>query len=50
MNALKTGGLAGAPPKRSKKHTPAESSEDESDTEGEVGEGTSETDTDTDGE
>lgn len=48
MNALKTGGLSGAPPKRSKKHTPADSSDDESDTDGEVGADTSETDTDTD--
>lgn len=52
MNALKTGGLAGAPPKRSKKKNSADSSEDESDTEGEAGSDTSETntDTDTDGE
>ncbi|MCJ1470202.1 secretory subunit [Pseudocyphellaria aurata] len=51
MNALKTGGLAGAPPKRKKKAS-AESSEDESDTEGEAASDTSETntDTDTDGE
>jgi translocation protein SEC63 len=48
MNALKTGGLAGAPPKRSRKHTPVESSDDESDTDGQAGEDTSETDTDTD--
>lgn len=52
MNALKAGGLAGAPPKRSKKQISADSSDDESDTEGEAGSDTSETntDTDTDGE
>lgn len=48
MNALKTGGLAGAPPKRSKKRISADSSDDESDTEGEAGSDTSETNTDTD--
>lgn len=48
MNALKTGGLAGAPPKRTKKKVSADSSDDESDTEGEAGSDTSETDTDTD--
>lgn len=48
MNALKTGGLAGAKPKRSRKHTPVESSDDESDTDGEVVQDTSETDTETD--
>lgn len=48
MNALKSGGLSGAPPKRSRKHTPTDSSDDESDTEGEAGNDTSETDTDTD--
>ena len=47
MNALKTGGLAGAPPKRSKKRISADSSDDESDTEGEAGSDTSETNTDT---
>ncbi|KAL9120629.1 MAG: hypothetical protein Q9187_002813 [Circinaria calcarea] len=47
MNALKTGGLSGAPPRRSKKAAKAESSDDESDTEGEAND-TSETDTDTD--
>lgn len=47
MNALKTGGLAGAPPRRSKKRAANDSSDDESDTEGEAGD-TSETDTDTD--
>lgn len=46
MNALKTGGLSGPPPKRKSKKA-AEESDDESDTEGEVEE-TSETDTDTD--
>lgn len=48
MNALKTGGLAGAPPKRIKKRVKEESSDDESDTEGEAGGDESETDTDTD--
>lgn len=51
MNALKTGGLGGAPPKKARKRVPREeeSSDDESDTEGEAGGGeTSETDTDTD--
>ncbi|MCJ1475504.1 secretory subunit [Lambiella insularis] len=49
MNALKTGGLSGPPPKtkRSKKAAVHESSDDESDTEGEA-EDTSATDTDTD--
>ncbi|KAA6412315.1 MAG: translocation complex component (Npl1) [Lasallia pustulata] len=46
MNALKTGGLTGPPPKRKSKKV-VEESDDESDTEGEV-ENTSETDTDTD--
>ncbi|KAL2038582.1 hypothetical protein N7G274_008630 [Stereocaulon virgatum] len=52
MNALKTGGVAGlaAPPKRTKKRAPVEeSSDEESDTEGEADD-TSETDTDTDSE
>ena len=52
MNALKTGGVSGlgAPPKRSKKRiAAAESSDEESNTEGEA-EDTSETDTDTDSE
>lgn len=50
MNALKTGGLAAAnKPKRSKRHTPVDSSdEDESDTDGEAGQDTSDTDTETD--
>ena len=47
MNALKSGGLGGAPPKRSKKAVRADSSDEDSDTEGEVEE-TSDTDTDTD--
>ena len=52
MNALKTGGVSGlaAPPKPPKKRiAAAESSDEESDTEGEA-EDTSETDTDTDSE
>lgn len=48
MNALKTGGLANTKPKRSKKHTPVESSDEESDTDGEAGQDTSDTDTETD--
>ncbi|KAI9814217.1 MAG: secretory subunit [Pycnora praestabilis] len=53
MNALKTGGLSGAPPpsqkKRSQRPVVKEESDDESDTEGEDGqEDASETDTDTD--
>ena len=53
MNALKTGGLAGAaaPPKRKKKAPVVEESEeDESDTDGDAGDDDSETDTDTDSE
>ncbi|MCJ1247123.1 secretory subunit [Trapelia coarctata] len=49
MSALKTGGLSGPPPRRSKKRVQEESSsDDESDTDGEAGETGSETDTDTD--
>ncbi|KAI9870039.1 MAG: secretory subunit, partial [Pleopsidium flavum] len=48
VNALKTGGLTGPPPKRkARKQVQEESSEEESDTEGEE-EDASETDTDTD--
>ncbi|KAL9031873.1 MAG: hypothetical protein Q9196_000128 [Gyalolechia fulgens] len=53
MNALKTGGLnGGTQPRRKKGVQEVESSDDESDTEGEAGSDTSETntDTDTDGE
>jgi translocation protein SEC63 len=50
MNALKTGGLTGPPPKKKKKPVAQEPSDEESDTEGEEGEDTSETDTDTDEE
>jgi len=50
MNALKTGGLSGHPPKKKKKSVDDESSDEESDTDGEVAEDTSETDTDTDEE
>ena len=51
MNALKTGGVSGlaAPPKRNKKRATVESSDEESNTEGEA-EDTSETDTDTEDE
>ncbi|KAG4430635.1 hypothetical protein IFR05_013884 [Cadophora sp. M221] len=52
MHALKTGGIAGAPPQKKKKKPvqEAESSDEESDTDGEEAEDTSETDTDTDEE
>lgn len=50
MNALKTGGLTGAPPKKKKKPVAEESSDEESNTDGEEAEDTSETDTDTDEE
>ncbi|KAL5326751.1 hypothetical protein ACEPPN_004440 [Leptodophora sp. 'Broadleaf-Isolate-01'] len=52
MHALKTGGIAGAPPQKKKKKPvqQAESSDEESDTDGEEAEDTSETDTDTDEE
>ncbi|KAI9735380.1 MAG: secretory subunit [Claussenomyces sp. TS43310] len=53
MQAMKTGGLAGAPPPRRKRPAAREeSTDDESDTEGEEADDTSETntDTDTDGE
>lgn len=47
MNALKTGGVTGGPPRnKAKKPTVEEDSSDESDTEGEEDTG-SETDTDT---
>jgi translocation protein SEC63 len=49
MNALKTGGMSGAPPKKKKKPVVEESSDDESNTEEEADD-TSETDTDTDEE
>ncbi len=49
MQALKTGGLSGAPPKKKKKAAETESSDDESNTDGEEAD-TSETDTDTDEE
>ncbi|KAI9761918.1 MAG: secretory subunit [Candelina submexicana] len=49
MNALKSGGIAGAPPKsKVKKPTDEDSSDEESDTEGEEEEENSDTDTDTD--
>lgn len=51
MQALKTGGIAGAPaPKKKKKQVVEESSDEESNTDGEEAEDTSETDTDTDEE
>ena len=52
MHALKTGGIAGAPPQKKKKKPVQkdESSDEESDTDGEEAEDTSETDTDTDEE
>lgn len=46
MNALKTGGMTGPPPRRKTKKV-VDESDDESDTEGEA-EDASETDTDTD--
>jgi translocation protein SEC63 len=46
MNALKTGGFSGPPPKRTRKPI-VDSSDDDSDTDGEA-EDTSETDTETD--
>jgi translocation protein SEC63 len=50
MNALKTGGLTGPPPKKKRKPVADESSDEESNTDGEEAEDTSETDTDTDEE
>ena len=50
MQALKSGGISGQPPKKKKvkREVKEESSDDESDTDGEVDDDTSETDTETD--
>jgi translocation protein SEC63 len=48
MNALKTGGLTGPPPKKKKSKVAETSDDDDSDTDGSVADDTSETDTDTD--
>ena len=51
MSALKSGGLNGPSAKRPKKTAKVNSSDDESDTEGEVNDSSeTDTDTDTDGE
>lgn len=48
MQAMKTGGLSGAPSRKKKKPIPEETTDDESDTEGEAADDTSDTNTDTD--